>query len=248
MFLGCGMMSQGMPWLLNWGSMFQKKLKVSIFWGLLALNFSWMHADDVALEKIASRYQSVLKIFTTMHQKDADLQAFLPKFFTQFNLSFSEVIQKLNQDIHRLRAEIKILNREKKSAQKWSDLRKQLTSVYKFLKKHRLQYDVVIFHQAIKNRWNVLFQALAQEQDIVKFLGCVGIDQKGLDGLKQLMKLVEKDLYKINTYEHRLHTDWIDIKLTNYVLKIELIRVRNAVLFHPLSKKTTLKLSSNYPR
>ena len=107
---------------------------------------------------------------------------------------------------------------------------------------------MVQFHQYVKNYYNVLFQALAQGKDVALFLNQFDIDDVNYESLREFAKMISKDLRTIETYEYRLHADWVDLKLANYVLKIELIRLRNAILFHPLYKKTKLKLSSTYPR
>ena len=127
-------------------------------------------------------------------------------------------------------------------------LKKDLSDLLKYIKKHKLQYDTVYMHQALYKRWQVLFNAVAQEEEIKDLLLDAQITESGFDGLRMLAKLAEKDLKKVENYEYRLHSDWIDLKLANYVLKIELIRLRNAALFHPLYKHTNLKLSSSYPR
>ena len=66
------------------------------------------------------------------------------------------------------------------------------------------------------------------------------------DGLEKLLKIIKKDQKRVDEYECLIHTDWIDLKLANYVLKIELIRVRNAAMFHPLLDG--VKIKTIYPR
>lgn len=228
--------------------MIHKKFKIFIIFCLFV--FGQVSTENSGIiEKIEKKYQKALDIFSAMNQKPSDLQIrLMPQFFLQFNVSYSEIAKRLHQDVNVVTKEIKVLKRVKESWQKLDLLKNQLSTVYNFIKKHRLQYEVVVFHQSIQDNWNVLFQALAKGQDIVTLLESVGIEQKDVDGLKALVKQVEKDLRKIEIYEYRLHTDWIDTKLANYVLNIELTRLRNAILFHPLYKKTKLKLSSNYPR
>lgn len=195
------------------------------------------------------KYQKTIEQFSDLTQQDTETQIHqTPFFFLHFHQSYQRIIKQLHHDIQTLNKEIKHLQRHKKQNQSLALLRDQLKKTYDFIKKHRLQYEVITFHEEIKNRWNILFQAVAQGKDIDQFLKNFNIENVDHESLRHLIKLVNKDLRQIETYEYRLHTDWIDTKLENYVLKIELIRLRNVILFHPLYKRTKLKLSSTYPR
>lgn len=195
------------------------------------------------------KYQKTVEQFSALVGQDAEIQMHqISPFFLNFHQPYQQIIKQLHHDIQVLNKEIKKLQRHKESVQSLVLLHDQLKKIYSFVKKHRLQYEVVTFHEVIKNRWNVLFQAVAQGKDIDQFLKDFNIEHIDYESLRHLVKIVNKDLRQIETYEYRLHTDWIDVKLANYVLKIELIRLRNAILFHPLYKKTKLKLSSSYPR
>ena len=43
--------------------------------------------------------------------------------------------------------------------------------------------------------------------------------------------------HKISKFEDFVHSDYIDLKLQNYVFKIELVKLRNAILFDKRYKK-----------
>lgn len=224
--------------------MIYKKLKILALFCLISQAI--VSFDQSAFEQ---KYQLMLVKFADLTNQNFDIQMHqAPLFFLQFHQSYQEIIKNLHHDIQAANKEIKNLKRQKKSNQELQLMHDQLKNLYNFIKKHRLQYEVVTFHEFIKNQWNSLFQAVAQGKDIVPLLKDFDIETVDYASLQELVKKVNKDLRKIETYEYRLHTDWIDTKLENYVLKIELTRLRNAILFHPLYKRTKLKLSSTYPR
>ena len=205
----------------------------------------------IAVEQVnfEQKYQTTLEQFFDLTSQDLESQIHkTPAFLLQFHQTYKQVIKTLHQDIQLINQKIKNLKRQQESALELELLHNRLKNLYNFLKKHRLPYEVVTFHESVKHHWNLLFQAVAQGKDIVLFLKDFDIETVDHESLRQLAKMVSKDLRKIETYEYRLHADWIDIKLANYVLKIELTRLRNAILFHPLYKRTKLKLLSSYPR
>ena len=195
------------------------------------------------------KYESKLTQFFQVTQEESDdFMHQVPAFFLCFDESYKQVIKTLHHDIAVLAKEIKNASRQKNTVTVLQSQHDQLKQLYKFIKKYRFQYEMVQFHQYVKNYYNVLFQALAQGKDVALFLNQFDIDDVNYESLREFAKMISKDLRTIETYEYRLHADWVDLKLANYVLKIELIRLRNAILFHPLYKKTKLKLSSTYPR
>ena len=141
---------------------------------------------------------------------------------------------------------IKQKRKSKESIDTELHLFESLTQLKKFLKKYRLQLEVVGHHAAIRAQWGDLFELVDQSQDILPALPLKGIDQAGLKGLKVLIKRMERHLGEIEVFEDRLHADWVDLKLANYVFKIELIRLRNAAIFHPLYRG--MPIQTNYPR
>jgi hypothetical protein len=228
-----------------WGFMIRKKLQI---FTILCLIFTGIQAND-QLNSIEQGYQTTFSFFSKINKAAKDVQISLtPQFFLQFNLSFKEIIKKLNKDIKTVTQEIKTLKRQKIACPSLVAVKTKLSNIRSFLKKHRLQYEIVLFHKSIKDKWGILFKELSTDKDISTMLRDVEIEHEGVEGLKILLAKVEKDLRTVENYDYRLHTDWIDTKLANYVLKIELIRLRNAILFHPLYKKTKLKLHSSYPR
>lgn len=202
-----------------------------------------------SIAEIAQEYQDVLSSFAMLDSSDSFNQGVLMHdFVLSLPSSVDSVRKKLGKDLSFLKKEIKKNKKNEEFSLESDLLYHHLSDLAKYLKRHRLQCDVALFHHSIKTQWKLLFDALLDGGDIEPLLSKVGIEQGGIEGLKSFVKKIEKDQRKIDSYEYRLHADWIDLKLANYVLKIELIRLRNAALFHPLYKGTSLKMTSSYPR
>jgi hypothetical protein len=155
-------------------------------------------------------------------------------------------LKRLEKDIHQLKKIIKTKKKNKEVVDKDSNLLKDLQQLYNFLKKYRLQMDIVAFHNTVKKDWKDLMQLVDKGEDILPALPSKGITKEGIKGLKEFSNKMSKMLRTVEEYETRLHADWIDLKLINYVLKIELIRLRNAAIFHPLYRG--MPIVTNYPR
>lgn len=155
-------------------------------------------------------------------------------------------LKRLEKDIYQLKKTIKIKKKNKEVTDQDSVLLKDLQQLYNFLKKYRLQMDIVAFHSTVKKDWGDLMQVVDKGEDILPFLPSKGITKEGIKGLKELSGKMSKMLRTVEEYETRLHADWIDLKLINYVLKIELIRLRNAAIFHPLYRG--MPIVTSYPR
>jgi hypothetical protein len=226
--------------------------KFFLIFFMMVLHLGVQGYQPLTVAEISVHYQPTLELFNELQAADsATKNIMIPQFFLQQHMQYQDVIEQIRHDLGRLRSEIKRLrtqnasSEQKKQAQ---DLQKKLHKLYQFFRRHRLQYNAIVFEQEIIKKWRALFDAVAQGSDIEPLLSQAGITEAGRQGLKTLSKQIEQDLRKIEYYEYRLHADWIDAKLANYVAKIELIRLRNAALFHPLYKKTQLKLFSSYPR
>jgi len=157
-----------------------------------------------------------------------------------------DYLKQLNRDVAVLKKIMKYQRKNNENIDLEQSLVDSLSQLHKFLKKYRLQLEVVGRHAAIRAEWGDLFDLVDKGQDILPCLPGKGIEQSGRKGLKILVSRMERLLGEISSYEDRLHADWVDLKLTNYVFKIELIRLRNAAIFHPLYRG--MPIQTSYPR
>ena len=229
---------------------YKKNYKFSFIFLWIALAWTPCYAKtERTVQEISQTYQKSLDMFSQLTKKDSNEQALaMHDLFLQLAVPSEVVLKNLRQDVRFLAKEMKRLKKTMQATGVVQNLHQQLSDLIKYIKKHRLQYDIIMFHKDVYHRWGVLFKAITDGNDKDQLLELVDKTQQNADGFKVLLKKIAKDQLKVDEYEYRLHSDWIDMKLANYVLKIELIRARNAVLFHPLYKGTKLQLPSNYPR
>lgn len=224
----------------------QRFLVISLsFFSLLAC----FHASLIArsVHEIELFYKDILISFERdfIEQNSADNEL-VQKFLMLVHDHSDNILKQVQQDIKGLKKEISSKRKKVESLDLERSLKDSLTKFLKFLRKHRLQLDIINYHALVKKEWGDLFAAVDIGQDILPLLPAKGIDLPGVKGLRVLAHRIDRIKGKIEEYEYRLHTDWIDLKLANYVLRIETIRLRNAAIFHPLYRGTSCQTA--YPR
>ncbi len=211
------------------------------------LFFSFFHLGANSVESIRQKHQLVItEYFKLSGQMKLYNNIDLQNLFKVANQVDTTYLKRLRRDKAVLQ---KIIKKKKKSKENYSsesDLFAKLEKVYKFLKKYYLELEVMNFLTEVRNEWGDIIQAVDKGQDVLPFFKDKGITKPGIKGLKIFVTKMNRLLDKVDDYENRLHADFIDLKLNNYVLKIELIRIRNAAIFHPLYRGTPIVTS--YPR
>lgn len=224
-------------------------MKFKKIFTFLCIIFSFInsYSKDLLDPIITDLHQEVLSEYSKIKlaQKLYDHIA-LQELFKRAAEVDSKYLKKLEKDISKLKKAIKIKKKNKENIDKDSNYLDQLQQMYNFLKKYRLQMDIISFHTSVKNDWGDLMQVVDKGEDILPLLSSKGITKPGVKGLKIFINKMNQVLRKAEEYETRLHADWIDLKLINYVLKIELIRLRNAAIFHPLYRG--MPIVTSYPR
>jgi len=223
-----------------------KLKKIVSFFCIIFLS-TILYSKDVLDKAISDIHQVILSEYSKIktEQKPYD-HILLQELFKKTADVDPKYLKKLEQDILKLKKTIKAKKKNKENIDQDSSLLEKLEELQIFLKKYRLQMDVVAFHNSVKNDWGDLMQAVDKGEDILPKLSSKGITKEGVKALKIFINKMNQILRKAEEYETRLHTDWIDLKLINYVVKIELIRLRNAAIFHPLYQGTPMVTS--YPR
>lgn len=128
-----------------------------------------------------------------------------------------------------------VLRAIKKEGADLQDLHDKLKQLYVYLKKHKIMYKAILAHNDIKNLYQSLFDMIDNNQDVVASIDqnreLFGLEKSGDDFLNLFLKDVKKASRQISKFEDYIHSDYIDLKMQNYVFKIELIKLRNAILF-----------------
>lgn len=236
--------------------MFQKFYFKLIF--ILFVLSGVVSAQKRSVDEIQKDYKESLEAFLSMKQKQLLTDGLsMNHFFLIMNQPSDGLIVQMRKDNTILKKELKRLKKSQrlketpdpdveKNIQDLKKYHQDYLDMFSYIKKYDLNNNVVVFHESLRKKWSAFLECVNQDGDIISCLPKCGIEQQDVTGLTALIKLVKQDQWKISEYEDRLHTDWIDLKLANYVFKIELIRIRNAALFHPLYNGP--KLKSGYPR
>lgn len=222
----------------------------SIF--LIFLSFvqigSALSAAKIAAQEISKKYKNSFELFISMQENYQLLDSnSMNCLFLQLDGSSDVLMKSLRSDRKILKKAVKKAKKNKLSSLEALEQDfETICDLYTYVKMYRLNNDVFFFHRQMYEKWGKFSSFVTRDEDILSLLSTLGIENQDADGLKKLLKIIKKDQKKVDEYEILVHTDWIDLKLANYVLKIELIRVRNAAMFHPLLDG--VKIKTIYPR
>ena len=194
------------------------------------------------------KYKNSFELFISMQENyqllESDLMGHL---FLQLDGSSDVLMKSLRSDRKILKKAIK--KAKKNKALSLEELEKDYQTIcdlYIYLKMYRLNNDVFFFHRQMCEKWGKFSAFITNDKDIISLVSNLGIENQNADALKNLLKIIKKDQQIADEYENMVHSDWIDLKLANYVLRVELIRIRNAAMFHPLLDG--VKIKTIYPR
>lgn len=204
-------------------------MKKSVFFVLFALGSCVLSHPCEVVQEVESQYKKSLEIVQPLlHEKAYNNYDDVAKLFSSFDLSLPKLLKKIDVDIKKFQKSAKGDTSKK-------EFLTQMRELSRFLKKHKLIYNAIFTHNTIRKTYQQLFNMVDNNEDIVDYV----------DGHRELFNLPNEDSYylrvflgqvkqaahQISKFEDYVHSDYIDLKLQNYVFKIELIKLRNAILF-----------------
>lgn len=127
----------------------------------------------------------------------------------------------------------KISTRSQRSNIELIKKRKKLKQFRLHVRKYRYLYDFLAFAQILKRRYKHAFNNSYIVEDVYKSPDLYDYSPKRGDNLVRFFKLLQADLGAISRFETKLHSRYCNLKCLNYSFKIECIKVRNEILFHP---------------
>lgn len=218
---------------------------MTIFFGLFFAFDLW--STETEVQKIQNFHEKPLTLFCDVALAPHDINHEKTELFlTCLHQTDHDYVKRLQQDIKQLKKIIKQNRKQRIAINREKCLIKSLEEIQKIVRKYQLQFSMIQYHAKIKSEWAEFFAVVDQGQDITGLLSKKGIMSQGKKGLKILAARINRIKDKIEEYEYRLHADWVNLKLKNYVLRIECIRLRNAAIFHPLYRGR--QLETIYPR
>lgn len=184
-----------------------------------------------SVDEIQKKYANFLQKFNVvLQQKNSTEYPILVDLFENFQKPSGLLLKQVRQDIQKIK---KTLKKEKSS--KLVNLSHDLARFMSFLKKHKVIYDALLVHRNIKHLYQKLFDLLDKNQDIISYImqhkNQFDLQQNDQYCLHTFVENIKKHRHKISQIEDYVHSDYIDLKLQNYVYKIELVKLRNAIIF-----------------
>jgi len=201
---------------------------------LLSSFLSLQSAFDI--DQILSLYQNPLNLVESLCVKHArdDYQSIV-SLCLYFNKPLAMLIKDLRNDMRIVQCAIKKENLQ------LQDLYNKLKALCAYLKRHKTIYNAILTHDYIKNLYQSLFNMIDNDQDVVEYIDKhreqFGLHNDDNQYLGNFLKEIKKFSRQISMFEDYVHADYVDLKLQNYVFKIELIKLRNAILFDKRYKK-----------
>lgn len=180
---------------------------------------------------IGKQYQQPVQLLSDIEESglvhNHDLMV---ELFTSLNTGSYELLKQLRKDIGILKASLK-----KKRDVQVQLLCDQLQRLVLYVKKNKINNDAILFHQMLQKKYQELLELIEQGQDVIEHIdknrNMFDLQQSDKKYLKTFLRDLASVRNRISEFEDYIHADFIDLKLMNYVFKIEFIKLRNAILF-----------------
>ena len=210
--------------------MFLKKIKtVCVFYSLFVSSLLLGQSDsiDKALNLFLN-YESSQKI----DSEDATEAIFKACNIEKLDSSCS-IQRVISLSINALSGQIKKVQKKSPEA---IDLKQKRENVKRFrlhVRKHRIAYDFLGHARLIERRYKYAFNNEHVVEEVYHYPDLYDYSPKNGDSLMKFLQLLLEDLGKTSRFETKMHSRYGRLKALNYSFKIECIKVRNEILFHP---------------
>lgn len=159
--------------------------------------------------------------------------------YASLNVGYKKMVSTINADIIRCRRYIKRHLHGDVAVEQYHLLIEQMRSMVRYVKQHKHCWDAFHIHNDIRQRYVAAFNNPKIVQSVNADPKLYGVSEQCKHKSKAYFNQVIMDLSRISKLEDYLHGDYSILKAQNYVLKIELIRVRNAIYHNNLYKYET---------
>lgn len=180
---------------------------------------------------INQRYQQAIQLLSDIEESglvhNHDLMV---ELFTSLDTGSYALLKQLRKDISVVKEGLK----KNKDIQEQL-LCDQLQRLALYVKRNKVNNDAILFHQMLQKKYQHLLELIEQGQDVIEHIdknrSMFDLQQNDKKYLKTFLRDLRPVRNRISELEDYIHADFIDLKLMNYVFKIELIKLRNAILF-----------------
>lgn len=201
-----------------------------IFLAIFAFCSFFSLGASSSIDEIQKTYKNPLSLVESLRLEHArnDYKAMV-SLCSCFDKSLQDLIKQLRKDMRTVQLAIKKENADLQG------LYNQLRDLCAYIKRHKNIYNAILVHNNISELYQSLFDMIDNNEDVIayidsnrEFFGLKNIDS---DYLHVFLKKIKIISHQISKFEDYVHSDYIDLKMQNYVFKIELIKLRNAILF-----------------
>ena len=206
-----------------------------IFILFLASVTSWLAVQPQSIDELGTRYESTISSFRAYNQNDLKSDHALAlqcnyELVRLFNKPLFKLIKQMRQDIAYLKKEIR-----KNRSQVTIDLLQSLSLLYKYIKRQRINYNAIYFHKVLQDKYCALLRILEEDKDVIAFIDqnreLFNLEKYDQKFLKTFLHKLANERHEVSKFEDYLHADYIELKLVNYIFKIDLVKIRNAIIF-----------------
>ena len=165
---------------------------------------------------LVNTYQDLIQVATLASPKNEVLEAELLEICRCFyGKPVNIYLRRLSQDIRRSK-------KDKLDEQ----FIKKLEGIRAFIKSHLQFFKTYTFHKLLEIKY-----AFAFDNEQIVLLVQERYHSKSKLPLHDFIKGVQKDLAELENHEDKLHSKYGYLKSRNHALKIELIKIRNSIIF-----------------
>lgn len=179
--------------------------------------FLLVFAASVSAADLVNKYQDLIQVATLASPKNEMLEAELLEICRCLHgKSVETFLKELWQD-------------RKRAKKDKLDLQfiKKLEGIHAFIKSHFQFFKTYAFHTSLQVKYAFAFD----NENVIQLIQ-ERYPTKTKLPLHDFIKGVQKDLAELERHEDALHSKYGYLKSRNHALKIELIKIRNSIIFH----------------
>lgn len=194
-----------------------------------------------SLEALPSSVEPAYQLFLDFEEADdLDHEDSIERIFKAFEshglVAKKEIAQAIQAEVKVVFKEMKQTRTDAVGFQSVLKKRQGLKRLRSHIKKHRHLYEFLSYSRLLERRYKDAFGNKYLVEDVYQHPDRYDYSKKKGDRLVKFLKLLLVDLSRVDRFETKLHSSYGRLKAWNYSFKIECIKLRNEILFHPWYK------------
>jgi hypothetical protein len=208
--------------------------KVLFFKKINRLRFLYVLLFPCLFVEQAVAIDQAIDIFVACENAQSlDCESSIHLIFKAFNVEENSVSKVASFELKKLSIEIKKNSSNPSIVRALKQRREILKRLKKHLRQHRVEYNFLEYAALLERRYKHAFNNDYVVEDVYRYTELYDYSPKGGDSLMRFLRLLQADLAKISRFESKMHCRYGRLKALNYFFKLECLKVRNEILFHP---------------